>query len=300
MTQTEAWELLRSTSLDDRLRAARFLEKKATSDEITLLQEARQRETVAWIRDALDRAIARTMYGVSRYPSVSTAPEEVSAGEQDVLVRATQEVTSAIVHELEPLLGLLKLTAAEEVPNYASSKTKERVERLESLAVAVSNLRRASQTPNLQQFNLGEAVKTTVADTKAEHVVLAGPAQVEVLGDRGLVCLALSNAIRNAVEATPPSDRDNSPIVVNWGRTDRDAWISVIDQGVGLQEQPAVLMKIGNSTKEDHLGMGLAIAKTAISSLGGEVTLESAGIKGAKFETRWPQGGTNATPLPGG
>jgi signal transduction histidine kinase len=304
MNKPEAFKLLGSSSLDDRLRAARHLEKVAIEEDVSALQQARQAETVSWIRDSLDRAMTRAMFGVARYPTISMTVEDSEVPYEDMLIRATQEVTSAIVHELEPILGLLKLSAGEEIGNYATSKTKERIERLEALARAVSNLRRASQPPSIQEFNLAEAVRTTVADNNTPNVVMAGSNQVTVSGDRGLICIALSNALRNAVEATPEQERQNAPIVVNWGRTDRDAWISVIDQGVGLGDQAEVLMKIGNSTKDEHFGMGLAIAKTAMSSLRGSITLRPALPNGARFEARWPQvretGGSNASPLSGG
>jgi signal transduction histidine kinase len=288
MTKAEAFELLQSRNLDDRLRAARFFEKSAAPEDVATLKELRQAETATWIKDSLDRAIAREFFSVPR--DVTTLSEDREASYQDLLTRATQEVTSAVVHELEPLIGLLRVSAAEDVPNYEDSKTKERIERLGALAVAVSNLRAASQPPALQEFNLSDAVRSAVIDSGPANVIFAGSAEVSVVGDRGLICIAVGNALRNAIEATPRAERDSSPIVVNWGKTDRDAWISVIDQGIGFQESPEVLMRMGNSTKDGHFGMGLAMAKTALSSLGGNITLSVAAPRGTKFEARWPLG----------
>lgn len=290
MTKGEAFELLKTSSLDSRLRAARFLEKEALAADVPQLHLALQSETVSWVRDSLERAIQRTRLGASFVEEEQPA-DDLSPSYQDMLIRATQEVTGAIVHELEPILGLLKIAAAEEVPNYAGSKTQVRIERLEALAVAVSNLRRASQSPSIQEFGLGDAIRTTVAEIGDTGIVLAGSNEIVVSGDRGLVCIALANALRNAVEATPEEDRANRPIVVNWGKTDKDAWITVIDQGKGISELPEVLVKIGTSTKESHFGMGLAIANTALLSLGGAITLKAGSPGGARFEARWPQGG---------
>jgi hypothetical protein len=96
-----------------------------------------------------------------------------------MLTRATQEVTSAIVHELEPILGLLRLSAMAEIPNYPASETQERIQRLEALAFAVGNLRRASQPPFFDEFNLADTIRTIAHDVGQQpNIVLAGNPQV--------------------------------------------------------------------------------------------------------------------------
>jgi signal transduction histidine kinase len=82
------------------------------------------------------------------------------------------------------------------------------------------------------------------------------------------------------------------PIVIGWGETDRDLWLSILDRGKGFPQGFAKLFEIGTTTKKNHLGMGLALARQAALSLNGQITLAPRQPNGAKFEFRWPRNST--------
>jgi C4-dicarboxylate-specific signal transduction histidine kinase len=111
------------------------------------------------------------------------------------------------------------------------------------------------------------------------------------LADPGLLLLIVSNGLRNAAEAVQliGSESPHS-IAINWGTTDRDYWVAIMDDGCGLPKGTSALFEIGTTTKDKnvHLGMGLAIAKRAASSLGGSLTLNPRSTGGTTFELRWP------------
>lgn len=101
--------------------------------------------------------------------------------------------------------------------------------------------------------------------------------------------MAISNGIRNAVESINSASqlRQTDGIVVNWGETNSDYWIAIIDDGIGLGKMADKPIKIGNTTKSGHMGMGLSITQQAIQTLNGNLTLSSPNPRGAVFELRW-------------
>ena len=98
-----------------------------------------------------------------------------------------------------------------------------------------------------------------------------------------LIQIIFCNAVRNAIEATTEAGALN-PVVVNWGTTDRDFWIVVLDDGPGIPIGLSRAFDIGTTTKKEHLGMGLALARQAALSLNGKISLSPRNGKGARFE----------------
>jgi signal transduction histidine kinase len=122
-------------------------------------------------------------------------------------------------------------------------------------------------------------------------VQFAGKGPFLVEGDRTRLWIAIKNGLNNAVEATervdPPEIR--SPVVVNWNKTDVDYWVSILDEGIGLRSNVERIFDIGTTTKKDHFGMGLPMARQALMSMGGDIHLTPRDKVGVKFELRWPR-----------
>ena len=92
-----------------------------------------------------------------------------------------------------------------------------------------------------------------------------------------------------AVEATGENERS---IVVNWGDTDRDYWLAVLDEGIGLPESADKILTPGVSTKDGegtHFGIGLTIVQRAMHTLNGTVDPRRRDPRGSVVELRWPK-----------
>lgn len=292
MTRQEALAQLTSASTHLRRRASRFLAQNSEAADLDAIYTARHAESDAYVHVGLDRAIARLTS--TDEPRVARTEDDASGSELDaeqIYAKATEWVAGLILHELASPIGLLAYEASVEMPDYAKSRTKLHVDKLQTVFFAIEQLKKASATPKPEEFDLAalidEIVTAEFADA-AKTIDKHGPRPLLLISDRALLSFAICNGLRNAVDAGRlGGERCTAQIVVTWGKTDVDYWVSIIDNGPGFTVPPESAFEIGKTTKAGHSGFGLAIANAAIQAVGGAVTLEPATGGGAKYELRW-------------
>jgi PAS domain S-box-containing protein len=109
-------------------------------------------------------------------------------------------------------------------------------------------------------------------------------------GDPSQIQQVLINLVRNAFDAmrdTPPSDRKVEIATTYNG--DGTICVAVRDYGSGIPE--ATLERLFEqffTTKEEGLGMGLAIVRSIVEAHGGSIAAENADGGGARFRFRLP------------
>jgi signal transduction histidine kinase len=200
--------------------------------------------------------------------------------------RAVQEVTATLLHEIAPLVGVALAEVAKDLPG---SRAHQKLDRLKDVLEAISDLRKAAASVHVGEFDIAAMLRDLVADeglSRGVPVDLEGRSPFLIIGDQTLLSLAISNGLRNALDANLESASDRH-VVVNWGETDVEYWVSVLDGGRGLLGTAEQAFAIGNTTKKDHLGFGLAIARQAMDSVAGVVRLANGTSGGALFEVRW-------------
>lgn len=311
----------------ERLRNARYLARNATDADWIRIIRIREAEYDFWVQKALDKAIAKAEV---RQPKDMTTEEEEKKESlsyeqfyEDVYTQATEDCYGMFLHELRPIVGSLEAYAKTEVNCYRCSKTRDSIKRILSYLDAIDMLRDASTALTIRDFDLTDLV-SQVSEVEARRnlvvsgilpeeetdsrilddhikqlfestgieIILARREPVHCSGAPKLIELALGNAIRNAIEAVLAVQGENHcEIVLNWGVTDVDSWVVVLDEGGGLPEGSDLLMKPGVSTKpkgQYNLGMGLAIAQRAIRSAKGTIKLTPRSNVGTSCEIRWP------------
>jgi signal transduction histidine kinase len=244
-----------------------------------------------WVRAALEAAIARAAGGTV-VKSVSTRQWEDVQPEDEAYAKAIEDTTRRLVHEIEPILGSLKLHATMEISDFRNSRTAKSLSRLYDTISAISTLGKAAAVPRLEEFDLAQLIHAVTESEVAASTVrleFAGVSPLLLLGDQRVIGIVVANAVRNAVEATLTAHRTNKPIVITWGSTTTDYWFSVLDSGVGLPLSAGRVYDIGTTTKTQHLGMGLAICYRAARTLGGHIELRRREGSGAAFQFRWPR-----------
>lgn len=290
MTREEAWQLLESERTHDRLRGARELARGAAASDKARLVAALGRETVVWIRKALEAAIERADGGERPGP-LETVPWDELEPDIAAYARGSEDGVRSLLHELTPILGLLRLSLASEITDYRNSKSKRHLESLLSLVTAVKQLNEAATEVVTVEFDLASRVRAAaqaVSEELQHDVQFAGPEPLMVEGSPHLIELVVKNALRNAVESEQAAGI-SLPVLVSWDQTDRETWITVLDRGVGLPAGSEHAFAIGRTSKASHAGMGLAIVERAAQSLFGRVTLSPREGGGVAFELRWPR-----------
>ena len=106
------------------------------------------------------------------------------------------------------------------------------------------------------------------------------------------------NLIDNALKFTPKGGRVSLDVRIVDGLVE----VQVTDTGAGIDAEflPLVFDRFrqaDSTTSRAHggLGLGLSIAKKAVETSGGHLTLESSGATGSTFRMTLPKAGTQAT-----
>ena len=292
MTRDNAKNSLSSDSAHERLTAVRFLTRDSSLSDLGLLRRTLDRETVSYVREALQVAIRRAVGSASEIPDTSLTGDEIPAHvTKHIRAKVTEEITGFILHEIASPVGLLAASAKREVPEYEASTTRRFVENLKRVFGAIEQLKSASAVPRPEEFDLSELLCETVSSELSDpriDVSLYGPRPFIVNSDPALLRLVFRNGIRNSIEAVLSSERiDPHPIVITWGETDVDYWTSILDRGPGFVGPAESAFGVGRTTKKNHSGFGLTIARQAVETLGGSCTLQPAKQRGTRFEIRW-------------
>lgn len=292
MTRAEALAALRSRSAHERLRAARLLVRECEEADLKALNRALRREPVSYVRAALELAIARLLSSRWEDPAEPADEFQIPRDTRTQIERvAVERVTGQLLHEISPLVGLISDSAMRELPVYEGSETEKHVGSLSEVLDAIEQLQVAAALPRPTELDLAgwlDDLVFEVAGTAVANVSLQGARPTMINSDPALLRLAVSNGLRNALEAVSyAGNEDAHSVVVTWGATNLDYWVAVLDRGPGLVGPVESAFGVGQSTKKGHSGFGLAIAKQAIETLGGTCTLEATDGGGARFELRW-------------
>jgi heavy metal sensor kinase len=178
------------------------------------------------------------------------------------------------------------------------------LEEVDRLAVLVDRLLTLSRAEtgearlSIEPIALKDLAASVVADLsvlaeeKSQQVVIETHGAPRALGDRLMVRQALINLVDNAIKFAPTG----SGIVVRVGESNGRAIVDVIDRGPGIP--PAARDHIfdrffradAGSADAGGSGLGLSIAKSAVETTSGTLTLEESDERGSTFRITLPRG----------
>jgi two-component system nitrogen regulation sensor histidine kinase NtrY len=139
--------------------------------------------------------------------------------------------------------------------------------------------------PVVETHNLADIARQVVFLMRVgypdiEFEVEVPPEPMMTRFDRRLISQALTNIVKNAVEAieaVPAEGRGKGHILMRAGREGTLAVIDVIDNGIGLpQDNRDRLLEPYVTTREKGTGLGLAIVGKILEEHGGEIDLRDA------------------------
>ena len=146
--------------------------------------------------------------------------------------------------------------------------------------------------PQFEQVNLKEIIQECIAETAVTSRDVSFQLNGEfsnIAGDESMLRQIFSNLLRNAVEALKESQRKGEIRVQGTLREDtRILQVEVADNGSGIRA--ADLDRIFTpfySTKQNGVGLGLAIAQKLVLSHNGSIQVESTS-EGSRFRIQFP------------
>ena len=293
MKREDALANLKASSAHIRGQAARILGEIGRPSDLTRLRKAQRDETTTYVNYALQETIRRLAHEQAPEPSTDEAdvvPEDVR---KQIYGRALEWITGFLLHEISSPIGLVRLAAKRELgDSWDGSETQRHLASVARVFDAIERLKNAASVPRPQEFDLSALVDELLdvySPEVREWVSTIGSRPFLIKSDPSLVRMVVVNGIRNAVEAQQAASAIPNPhdVTISWGETDIDYWLAVVDHGGGINGPIETAFEIGNSTKKDHIGFGLAIARQAVETMIGSLTLQPAKHGGALYTARW-------------
>lgn len=220
-----------------------------------------------------------------------------------------RDFVANISHELKTPIGAIGLLSEtlviaaddpEHVKKFAAQLITES-ERLGALTkdiIELSRLQSVDALENSEETGVDKIVQAAidanevVARARSIEIIRAKKSKLRVMGDPGLLQVAVSNLIANAVKYSP----DNTRVGVGVRSAKGFVEIAITDQGVGIPE--ADLDRVferfyrvdpARSRATGGTGLGLAIVKHVVGNHGGDVRVWSQPGKGSTFTIRLPE-----------
>jgi two-component system nitrogen regulation sensor histidine kinase NtrY len=223
---------------------------------------------------------------------------------------AWADIARRIAHEIKNPLTPIQLSAERLRRKYGRVLTTDRAvfeQCTETIVRQVEDIRRmVDEFSRFARMPKPVMAAEDVADTVRQVVFLmrVGHGDVDIETelpedsmpanfDRRLISQALTNIIKNAIEAisaVPPGEIERGRICVGASREGRYIVIDVVDNGIGLpKEQRRRLLEPYVTTREKGTGLGLAIVGKILEEHGGRIELHDAAEKTPDARGAWIQ-----------
>jgi signal transduction histidine kinase len=290
MTPEQFSALVSSKRSADRRLAGREIAANPTLVDRSVIEAAFHGETVPQIR----QQFASALEALSALASIVAEPaaEQAKSIYDEAYVKSLRHVTERVLHQLNPLIGDIEQRASAEIVDFEASETKTRIGQIKLQVEAIEKLYNAAKPAVIEELDLATVIRDCLPHDLDHNKCLlsfAGPAPLMIQSDPSLITIAVTNGLRNAIEAClPVATPEHKPaIVINWDATDRDYWISILDEGIGYHGSIPGAFEIGTSTK-GHRGHGLPGLRAAMVSLSGTAELIPQKEKGCALTLTWP------------
>ncbi|MBC7577645.1 HAMP domain-containing histidine kinase [Tardiphaga sp. vice154] len=293
MTREDALNNLQASSAHVRGQAARILGDVGRRGDLPRLHKAQREETVTYVNYALQETIRRLAHEQAPEPSTDKADIVSDDVRKQIYGKAMEWITGFLLHEISSPIGLVRLAAKRELgESWDGSGTQRHLESVARVFDAIERLKNAASVPRPQEFDLSALVDELLdvySPEVREWISTIGSRPFVIKSDPSLVRMVVVNGIRNAVEAQQAASAQPNPhdLTISWGDTDVDYWLAVVDHGGGIKGPIETAFEIGNSTKRNHIGFGLAIARQAVETMIGSLSLAPAKHGGALYTARW-------------
>jgi nitrogen fixation/metabolism regulation signal transduction histidine kinase len=148
--------------------------------------------------------------------------------------------------------------------------------------------------PRLSRLRLSACLPRLIALDERCPVQLVARSPVEVLADPVLLEQALTNLLKNAIDA---SVETGGSVSVDWQASESEVVLSISDEGAGIANPDNLFVPLF-STKKGGSGVGLVLARNIIEAHGGQLSLANrARVRGAVARVTLPRAPFGAAEL---
>jgi two-component system sensor histidine kinase RegB len=219
---------------------------------------------------------------------------------RDERVVAVATLAAGAAHELSTPLATMAVITGEIAREYPAAThpalnrdlgiLRDQIERCKEALSVISASAGVARAESAERLLLDRFVRQTVDEVRrlrpGSNVRVESPASAgspPLLVVERTIRQALLNILHNAVDVSP---RDVL-VVYGWDAAHLD--ITVIDHGGGLRSgQPGSLERLGRSSKEGGLGLGLFLSHAAIAQAGGSLQAANNDEGGTTVRLRLP------------
>ncbi len=215
---------------------------------------------------------------------------------------AWREMARQVAHEIKNPLTPMKLSIqylqkavdsnSPDTKNISQGVAKTLVEQIDYLSNIASDFSSFANiaNPRLEKAELGRSIKSVVdlfsMDEGGEVIYTPGN-EVSVMADKTQLNRLFTNLIRNAFEAV---SNDKRPVVhISYTVTDNKVLVRIADNGQGIAPELHEKIFYPNfTTKTSGTGLGLAMCKSIVENMKGEIWFETEQQKGSTFFVELP------------
>ncbi|MFD7609862.1 ATP-binding protein [Streptomyces sp. NPDC059828] len=152
----------------------------------------------------------------------------------------------------------------------------DRLDHLVGNLLDMSRLQTGTVTPLIRTIDLDEVVPMALVGVPDSAVGLDIPETLPMVRvDKGLLERAVANIVENAVKYSP----DTSPVLVSASALGDRVEVRVVDRGRGVPDEAKdrifePFQRYGDAPRGAGVGLGLAVARGFVESMGGTLTAE--------------------------
>lgn len=216
---------------------------------------------------------------------------------------AWREMAKQVAHEIKNPLTPMKLSVQylkkawdDKAPDWEKQLarfTSTIVEQIDTLSEIASEFSDFAKMPaaNIDQVDLADVIGSAADlyrhQTNLEISISINGPKFIVLADQKQLLRVFNNLVQNAVQAI--GKKQDGSIQIRLFRDEEFCYVEVTDNGSGItDEQATKIFSPSFTTKSSGMGLGLAMAKSILTSIQGSISFESKPGDGTTFKVKIP------------